>query len=69
MLKAEKKIEGHDNKSPWLPILHDAVRTVSIWKILLTKFKTKASHQTQIKFLLNLMSSPINTSWKDVVEI
>ena len=32
-------------------------------------FKKKASHQSQIKFLLNLMSSPIITSWKDVVEI
>ena len=41
MLKAEKKIVGQENKSPWSPILHDAVRTVSIWRTLLKQFKTK----------------------------
>ena len=39
MLKAEKKIVGQENKSPWSPILHNAVRTVSIWRTLLKQLK------------------------------
>ena len=61
MLKAEKKIVGQVNKSPWSPILHDAVRTVSIWRTLLKQFKPKMCHQSQLKFLLQSMSSPIDT--------
>ena len=69
ILKAEKKIVGQENKSPWSPILHDAVRTVSIWRALLKQFKTKLSHQSQLKFLLQSMSSPIDTSWIDPADI
>ena len=45
MLKAEKKIKGHDNKSPWSPILHDAVRTVSIWKTFQKKSFSPITNQ------------------------
>ena len=69
MLKAENKIVGQENKSHWSPILHDTIRTVSIWRTLLTQFKTNISHQSQIKFLLQSVSSPIDTSWKDAAEI
>ena len=69
MLKAEKKIVGQENRSPWSPILHDAVRTVSIWRTLLKQFKTKIFHQSQLNFLLQLIISPIDTSWIDPVNI
>ena len=36
MLKSDKKIVGQENKSHWSPILHDAIKTVLIWKILVT---------------------------------
>ena len=69
MLKAEKKIVGQENKTAWSPILHNAVRTVSTWRTLLKQFKTKISHQSQLKFLLESMSSPIDTSWIDPTNI
>ena len=69
MLKAENKIVGQENKAPWSPILHDAVRTVSIWRNILKQFKTNMSHQSQLNFLLQSMSSPIDTSWIDPEDI
>ena len=69
MLKSEKKIVGQENKSLCSPILHDAVRTVSIWRTLLSQFKTKLSHLSHIKFLIQSISSPIYTSWIDAADI
>ena len=43
MLKVEKKISNQHHNSPWSPELHDSIRTVSIWKSILSQFKTKLS--------------------------
>ena len=45
MLKAEKKINNQQHNSPWSLALHDSVRIVSIWKSILSQFKTKLSFQ------------------------
>ena len=60
MLRAEKKIHNQHNSSPLSPELHDSIRIVSIWKSILSQFKTKLSFQKQINVFLSSLSSPIN---------
>ena len=43
MLKAEKCINNQQHNFPWSPALHDTIRNVSIWKSILSQFKTKPS--------------------------
>ena len=69
MLKAENNIKGQSNTYPWSPELHDAVRSVSIWKVKLTQNKTKVSHLNQIEYLTKSMQTPIDTSWKHPSEL
>ena len=59
MLKAEKSINNQQHNSPWSPALHDSIRIVSIWKSILSQFKTKLSFQKQINFYLSSLSTPI----------
>ena len=40
MLKARKCINNQQYNSPWSPALHDTIRIVSIWKSILSQFKT-----------------------------
>ena len=69
MLKAEKSINNQQHNSPWSPALHDAIRIVSIWKSILSLFKTKISFQKQINFYLSSLSTPISIEWYNFAEI
>ena len=64
MFKAEKKINNQHHNFPWPPDLHDSIQTVSIWKSILSQFKTELSFQKQIDFYLSSLSSPISIEWK-----
>ena len=68
MLKAEKCINNQQHNFPWSPALHDAIRIVSIWKSILSQFKTKLSFQKQITFYLSSLSTPINIDWFNFAE-
>ena len=68
MLKAERNITGHNNTYQWYPELHDAVRSVSIWKAKITQYKTQVTHHNQIEFLINSTKTPIDTSWNNPSE-
>ena len=48
---------------------HDAIRIVSIWKSILSHFKTKLSFQKQINFYLSSLSTPISIEWFNFAEI
>ena len=51
MIEVEKTIKSHHNIYPWSSELHNDVRTVSIWKAILTQYKPKIFHQSQLVFL------------------
>ena len=59
LLQAEKKINNQHHNSPWSLALQDSIRIVSIWKSILSQFKTKLSFQKQINFYLSSLSSSI----------
>ena len=69
MLKAEKSINNQHYNLPWFPALHDAIQIVSIWKSILSQFKTKLSFQKQITFYLSSLSSPISIEWLNFAEL
>ena len=69
MLRAEQKIHNQHHNSPWSPELHDSIQIVSIWKSILSQFKTKLSFQKQINFFLSSLSSPIDIEWTDFTNI
>ena len=61
MLKIENKINNQHHNFPWSPELHDFIQTVSIWKSILSQFKTKLSFQRKIDFYRSSLSSSIST--------
>ena len=63
MLKAENKINNQHHNSPWSSALHDTIRIVSIWKSILSQFKTKLSFQKKIHFYLSPLSFTISIKW------
>ena len=69
MLKAEKSINKQHHKSPWSPALHDAIQIVSIWKSIISQFKTKLSFQKQINFYQSSLSSPISIDWFNFADL
>ena len=69
MLKAKKKIKHQQPNSPWSPVLHDFIRIVSIWKSILSQFKTKLSFQKQINFYLSSLYTPISIEWSTFANI
>ena len=69
MLKTKKNIINQHNNSPWYLALHGAIRILSIWKTILTQFKTKIFFQKQINFYLSSLSTPISIEWFNFTEI
>ena len=69
MLKVENYITGHQHTHPWSPELHDDVRTVSLWKTVLTQFRTKIYHQRQVKVMLQSMNKIIDINWSHSSDI
>ena len=61
ILKVENTITGTQYTYPWSSELHDAIRTISIWKMTLTQFKTKISQSNQFNFLKKSMNELIHT--------
>ena len=69
MLRAKKKINNQQHNSIWSPELHDSIKIVSIWKSILSQFKTKLLFQNQIDFYMSSLSSPITIEWTNFANI
>ena len=69
MLRVENKINNQQHNSPWSLELYDSIRTVSIWKSILSQFKTNLSFQKQIDSYLSSLSSPISIEWTNFANI
>ena len=63
-MRAEKSIKGEKHNLPWSPRLNDAIKTLSLWKIILTQQKTKISHRNQIERIQRSMHSKLDITWK-----
>ena len=69
MKKAESKTMGNFADEPWSPELHRAVRTLTIWKVILSQYKTRLWFEKQIKKLKKDIDPPIPTEWTTITDI
>ena len=61
MKKAESKTMGKFADEHWSPELHRAVRTLTIWKVILSQYKTRLWFEKRIKKLKKDIDPPIPT--------
>lgn len=66
MIKIDKSTICNSNKCLWPPVLHQTIRKVSLWKIILTQFKTKIFHHQQLHKLQENLHPTISTKLKYV---
>ena len=60
---------GNFADEPWYPELHRAVRTLTIWKVTLSQYKTRLWFEKQIKKLKKDIDPPIPTEWTTITDI
>ena len=68
MIKIDKITICNSNKCLWPPVLHQTIRKVSLWKIILTQFKTKIFHHQQLHKVQENLHPTISTKLKYVSE-
>ena len=68
MLNAENKIHSQE-RSPWSPELHIAIRKVTLWKLTLTQLKTNISQHKTIASIQQTLKTTVDLSWKTPSDI
>ena len=55
MINSQRNVKGNNNTYPWSPKLHNAVKSVSIWKAKITQYKhtSLSSQPKRIYYQLN----------------
>ena len=64
MIEAEKQTNKCNNKYPWSPDLHIAIKTLFIWELIKTQITDHLSQNLQIKKIQSSLLKPTNIHGK-----
>ena len=59
-LAAETSLNRIENREPWSPTLANALREVSLWKLIKSDKQGKISKDDKIKEIIDTMKRPVN---------